>query len=101
MFGEENPLSREIFFHFCKKVVDKSDWVEYNKGTLNRKEVCGMGKDYNEIIKRRGMKKSYIAEKMGISQSALSNRLNGRVKFTKSEEFYLNAILEGRDQKND
>jgi hypothetical protein len=47
------------------------------------------------------MKKSYIAEKMGISPSALSHRLSGKVKFTKSEEFYLNAILEGTDQKND
>ena len=60
-----------------------------------------MGKDYNEMIRRRGMKKSYIAEKMGISPSALSNRLSGKVKFTKSEEFYLNAILEGKDRIED
>ena len=37
-----------------------------------------IAKDY---LEQRGIKQSYIAKKMGVSDSAISNRLNGRLKF--------------------
>ena len=34
-----------------------------------------------EYLKTHGIKQSYVANKMGISETTLSSRLNGRLKF--------------------
>ena len=54
-----------------------------------------MDKDYNRLIKDRGLKKVYIAEKLGISRVTLRNKLIGKTEFTKPEKFMLEAILRG------
>ena len=53
------------------------------------------GKDYENMIKERGLKKVFVAEKMGISRMTLANKLSGKVEFTKCEKFMLDAILRG------
>lgn len=53
------------------------------------------GKDYEKAIKERGLKKVFVAEKMGISRITLANKLADKVEFTKCEKFMLDAILRG------
>jgi transcriptional regulator with XRE-family HTH domain len=54
-----------------------------------------MDKDYGKLIKSKGLKKIYIAEKLGISRVTLRNKLIGKTEFTKPEKFMLDAILRG------
>lgn len=46
-----------------------------------------------EIIDDRGMKKNYIANKLGISQSSMSALLSGNKKFTADIALQLAKIL--------
>ena len=41
-------------------------------------DATQIAKDY---LKNHGIKQSYVADKMGISETTLSSRLNGRLKF--------------------
>ncbi len=53
------------------------------------------GREYDALIKERGLKKIYVAEKMGISRITLASKLSGKSEFTKCEKFVLDAILRG------
>lgn len=53
------------------------------------------GRDYEKMIKERGLKKVWIAEQMGITRVTLTNKLSGRTKFSRSEKIILEAILRG------
>ena len=53
------------------------------------------GKEYEKAIRDRGIKKKFIAEKMGISRMTLDNKLNEKREFSKAEKFMLDAILRG------
>ena len=56
-------------------------------------------KHLNEIrstIKRKGLKKSYIAEQMGITPTTFCKKLSGQAKFTRAELYMLSDILNGR-----
>ena len=55
------------------------------------------GRDYKKRIKDKGLKKVWIAEKMGISRMTLDNKLNEKVAFTKAEKYLLEAILRGEE----
>ena len=48
----------------------------------------------NEIIKIRGVKKEYLANKLGISRVSFSYKLNGKSRFTVDEALILAALLE-------
>lgn len=50
--------------------------------------------DINELLKKSGLKKKYIAEQLGITPTTLSLKLNGKGSFTKPELFMLESILE-------
>ena len=50
-------------------------------------------KRLNEIIKKSGMKKKALAERVGILPSTLSNRLNGQSDFKVSEAAKLADVL--------
>ena len=50
----------------------------------------------NDTIKRKGLKKSYIAEQLGITPTTFWKKLSGQAKFTKSELYMLSDILDGR-----
>ena len=53
-----------------------------------------MGKiDYNAIIIMTGLKKNFIAEKIGVSVSMLSLQLKGKRKFKKDQETKLKHLL--------
>ena len=47
----------------------------------------------NAIIEERGMKQKYIAEKVGISDQALSAMLNGRQKIDVDTFFAIAVVL--------
>lgn len=53
----------------------------------------------NDYICKKGVKKVWIAEKLGISQQTLISKLNGTVDFKVSEMNKLQEIL-GIDDKN-
>ena len=56
-------------------------------------------KHLNEIrstIKRKGLKKSYIAEQMGITPTTFWKKLSEQAKFTRAELYMLSDILNGR-----
>ena len=55
------------------------------------------GRDYEKRIRSKGLKKVWVAEKMGISRVTLDNKLNEKVEFTKAEKYLLDAILRGED----
>lgn len=55
------------------------------------------GRDYEKRIRNKGLKKVWIAEKMGISRMTLDNKLNEKVEFTKAEKYLLDAILRGEE----
>lgn len=48
-------------------------------------------------IKKSGYKISFIAEKMGISRQALSNKINGNNNFVTSEMFTMGELLKLSD----
>ena len=48
-----------------------------------------------ELIKQKGLKKSYIAEKLGITPTTFWKKHSGQAKFTKAELYMINAILTG------
>lgn len=50
----------------------------------------------NNTIKRKGLKKSYIAEQLGITPTTFWKKLSGQAKFTKAELYMLSDILDGR-----
>lgn len=52
--------------------------------------------DINKTIKRKGLKKSYIAEQIGITPTTFWKKLSGQAKFTKAELYMLSDILDGR-----
>ena len=55
------------------------------------------GRDYEKRIRNKGLKKVWVAKKMGISRVTLDNKLNEKVEFTKAEKYLLDAILRGKD----
>lgn len=52
--------------------------------------------DINKTIKKKGLKKSYIAEQIGITPTTFWKKLSGQTKFTKAELYMLSDILDGR-----
>ena len=46
-----------------------------------------------EKIKNNGIKQTFIAEKIGLNNVSLTDRLNGKVKFKTDEVFKLAKIL--------
>lgn len=50
--------------------------------------------DINELLKKSGLKKKYIAARLGITPTTLSLKLSGKSSFTKPELFMIEAILE-------
>lgn len=56
----------------------------------------------NRAIDEKGIKRRFIAGKMGISESTLSKKLNGKNEFTVSEANTLSAIIQlSRTERND
>lgn len=49
----------------------------------------------HDLIKQTGLKKSYIAEQLGITPTTFWKKLSGQVRFTKAELYVINAILSG------
>lgn len=49
--------------------------------------------DYKQTIKDSGIKQSYIAEKIGVSEVFLSLCLNGKKKWPKQREKKLREVL--------
>lgn len=49
----------------------------------------------NTMIKQKGLKKSYIAEQLGITPTTFWKKLSGQAHFTKAELYVINAILSG------
>lgn len=49
--------------------------------------------NYKELIEQRGIKKTFIAEKMGISRNFLYLCLSGKKKFTSKRKDELHRIL--------
>ena len=49
--------------------------------------------DYKQIIESKGIKKSFIADKMGISRQFLYQCFNGKKKLTKKRKDELHRIL--------
>ena len=56
-------------------------------------------KKLNDRIESSGMKKSYIADEMGISRQALWGKMTNKVKFTPDEQQYLVEKLDIRTMK--
>ena len=54
----------------------------------------------NELLKKSGLKKKYIAEKLGITPTTLSAKLSGKSVFTKPELFMLESILKNKEKEN-
>ena len=52
--------------------------------------------EIRSTIKRKGLKKSYIAEQMGITPTTFWKKLSGQAKFTRAELYMLSDILNGR-----
>ena len=52
--------------------------------------------DINKTIKKKGLKKSYIAEQIGITPTTFWKKLSGQAKFTRAELYMLSDILNGR-----
>lgn len=52
-----------------------------------------------EYIKKSGLKKGYIAERMGISRQTLSKKTNGLVDFTQHEMAALCEVLGIKDRE--
>ena len=50
----------------------------------------------NTMIKQKGLKKSYIAEQLGITPTTFWKKLSGRAIFTNAELYMINAILSGQ-----
>lgn len=49
----------------------------------------------HDLIKQTGLKKSYIAEQLGITPTTFWKKLSGQAHFTKAELYVINAILSG------
>ena len=56
-------------------------------------------KKLNDRIESSGMKKSYLADEMGISRQALWGKITNKVKFTPDEQQYLVEKLDIRTMK--
>ena len=56
-------------------------------------------KKLNDRIESSGMKKSYLADEMGISRQALWGKMTNKVKFTPDEQQYLVDKLDIRTMK--
>jgi plasmid maintenance system antidote protein VapI len=54
-----------------------------------------------QIIKDRGLKKGYIAEKLGVSRSGLINLINNRAEFRASQIQTLANLLDLTDAQRD
>ena len=52
--------------------------------------------EIRSTIKRKGLKKSYIAEQMGITPTTFWKKLSEQAKFTRAELYMLSDILNGR-----
>ena len=52
--------------------------------------------EIRSTIKRKGLKKSYIAEQMGITPTTFWKKLSGQPKFTRAELYMMSDILNGR-----
>ncbi len=50
-------------------------------------------------IKESGLKKEYISEKLNISMSSLSNKLNGRYPFSVNQMYQVQDILKLNDKE--
>lgn len=48
----------------------------------------------NQRIKEKGYRKSYIAERIGLSNQAFSNKICGRTAFTIQEAKIMSSILD-------
>ena len=59
---------------------------------LNRKML-------EDRIQQKGLKKSYIAERLGISRATLSSMLNGKTEFRLSHVRTLCKLLDIRDEE--
>lgn len=68
-----------MFFFFTEDVINKVD-ID----------------DIRSTIKRKGLKKGYIAEQIGITPTTFWKKLSGQAKFTKAELYMLSDILDGR-----
>ena len=52
-----------------------------------------------EMIRAKGLKEKWIAEKAGMTQTALSNRLTGRVKMTMDDLARISKAVNLTDQE--
>lgn len=48
-----------------------------------------------DLIKQTGLKKSYIAEQLGMTPTTFWKKLSGQSTFTNAELYMLNVILSG------
>ena len=53
-----------------------------------------LNKTIEEAIKRRGLKKVWIAEQLGITYNSLRRKLNGEIQWSKLELEKLNKLLQ-------
>lgn len=58
-----------------------------------------MNIDFKAEIQKQGFKQGFIADKLGISETAFSNKLAGRYKFTTDEFVKLVNILKLNPKK--
>ena len=56
-------------------------------------------KQVNLLIEKSGLKRSWIADKLGISYQSLWNKLNGKTDFTVTESAKLKEILHLDEQE--
>lgn len=57
--------------------------------------MVGVNNKMELLIKQKGLKKSYIADQLGVTSTTFWKKLSGQSSFTKSELYMINAILEG------
>ncbi len=57
-----------------------------------------IGRRIKTLIRYRGIKRSYVAHKMGISYNTLTNKLNGKGEFSAIQIVKLREILELDDE---
>ena len=55
--------------------------------------------EIRQAIKRRGLKESWIAEQIGLSQPAFSNRITGRSKMTLEDLQNINRVIHLTDEE--
>lgn len=73
------------------KLVSDAEQIASNK---QQKEVKMDSARLIERIEQSGLKKNFIADKIGISYSSLQNKVHGRTDFTARESLTLKHLLQ-------